>query len=61
MRDQISRASIIVIAVLCALVLNVGAVVAWGVGIVMALRGKYYKLPLVGNSSERITAAMFSH
>lgn len=52
---------IIVLVVLCALVLNIGAAVAWGVGIVMALRGQYYKLPLVGNSSEKITAAMFSH
>lgn len=51
---------IIVLVVLCALVLNIGAVVAWGVGIVMALRGRYYKLPLVGNSIEKITAAMFS-
>lgn len=51
---------IIVLTVLCALVLNIGAVAAWGVGIVMALRGQYYKLPLVGNSSEKITTAMFS-
>lgn len=51
---------IIMLTVLCALVLNIGAVAAWGVGIVMALRGRYYKLPLVGNSSEKITAAMFS-
>jgi uncharacterized membrane protein/DNA-binding XRE family transcriptional regulator len=52
---------IIVLVVLCALVLNIGAAVAWVVGIVMALRGQYYKMPLVGNSSEKITAAMFSH
>ncbi|HLZ64567.1 MAG TPA: helix-turn-helix domain-containing protein [Ktedonosporobacter sp.] len=52
---------IIVLAVLCVLILNIGAAVAWGVGIVMALRGRYYKLPLVGNSSEKITAVMFSH
>ncbi len=52
---------IIVLTVSCVLVLNIGAAVAWGIGIVMALRGRYYKLPLVGNSSEKITTAMFSH
>lgn len=52
---------IIVLTVFCALVLNIGAAIAWGIGIMMALRGRYYKLPLVGNSSEKITTAMFSH
>jgi uncharacterized membrane protein/DNA-binding XRE family transcriptional regulator len=52
---------IIVLAVLCALFLNIGAVVAWGVGIVMALRGRYYKLPLVGHFSEKMKAPLFSH
>jgi len=52
---------VVVLAVLCVLILNIGAAVAWGIGIVMALKGRYYKLPLVGNSSEKITAAMFSH
>ncbi|GHO63979.1 hypothetical protein KSC_028710 [Ktedonobacter sp. SOSP1-52] len=52
---------IIVVTVLYALVLNSGAIVAWGVGMVMAWRGRYYKLPLVGNVSEKITLAIFSH
>lgn len=38
-----------VLAVLCFLFLNIGAAVAWIVGIVMALRGRYYTLPLVGD------------
>ncbi len=50
-----------VLAVLCVIVLNIGAIVSWIVGMVMALRGKYYRLPLVGNSSEKITATLFSH
>ena len=59
-RGQVSSLDfIIVLAVLCVLFLNIGAVVAWGVGIVMALRGRYYKLPLVGHFSEKIQA--FSH
>ncbi|GHO92500.1 hypothetical protein KSF_025480 [Reticulibacter mediterranei] len=53
--------SIIVLAVLCVLFLNIGAALAWGVGIVMALRGRYYKLPLVGHFSEKMKAPLSSH
>lgn len=47
---------IIVLAVLCVLLLNSAAVVAWGVGIVMALKGRYYKLPVVGHFSKKMTS-----
>jgi len=47
-----------VLAVLCFTVLNIGAVVAWIVGMATAFMGRYYKLPFVGDSSEKITARL---
>jgi uncharacterized membrane protein/DNA-binding XRE family transcriptional regulator len=46
--------AVFLLAVPCVLVLNVAAVISWIVGMVMGWKGRYHKLPLVGDRAERL-------